>query len=350
MENFQTVLYEALLVAFGKILAKYNIFSQGCVLKDVGQEIIQYLNHHGFPFQETGDLEDLSNLTDLFVKNGFAESLEIEPADQGQNYIWRNLYGMEAYQELLEIAENPFLSCPLNLCLYYLADKQNKKFLMHKKTFDLTNHVTEAQYEIVDKEIESEHSFDPLVLENVKLYELAHQRGEQYRQLAITDALTGISNRRYLLEEGTKLFLRAQRQAFSLSVLMLDIDYFKCINDTYGHDVGDVALRTLADICRKLVRQGDLVGRFGGEEFIIVLPHTSVEGASQLAERLRQTIESAQFQGRENLSFTLTVSIGVAGIDQLTLKFENLLSRADMALYQAKKLGRNQVIVLESTS
>ena len=112
MQDFEKILYEALLVAFGKILAKYNVFAQGTILKDVGREIIEYLNDHGFEFEETDDIEDLTTLTELFVKNGFAESLDVEPADKGNNYIWHNLYGIEAYEELHEISDNPFLACP----------------------------------------------------------------------------------------------------------------------------------------------------------------------------------------------------------------------------------------------
>ncbi|MBN1993555.1 MAG: hypothetical protein JW953_12720 [Anaerolineae bacterium] len=178
MKDFEKALYEALLVAFGKILAKYNVFAQGYILKDVGKEIIDYLNNHGFAFEEKGDLEDLSALTELFVKNGFAERLDIEPADKGQNYIWHNLYGAAAYEELYAIIANPFLSCPLNLCLYYLADKHNKTMRLYRKTFDVQNNVVESQYELVDKDMPQEEDIDPLVIENARLYELAQERAD----------------------------------------------------------------------------------------------------------------------------------------------------------------------------
>ncbi len=87
MQNFQTVLYEAVLVAFGKILAKYDVFTQGVIMRDIGKEVVAYLNEHGFDFQETGSVEDLNTLINLFVKNGFAEALEVTPADKGDNYI-----------------------------------------------------------------------------------------------------------------------------------------------------------------------------------------------------------------------------------------------------------------------
>ncbi len=187
MEDFQRVLYESLLVAFGKILAKYNVFAQGYILNDVGKEIIEYLNMHGFQFEETGALSDLDTLIDLFVKNGFAESLDVEPADEGQNYIWHNLYGIEAYKELYEVSDNPFLSCPLNLCLYYVINKHNKTMRLHNKSFDMQCNVAESQYEIIDKEPPEDSSFNPLIIENARLYELAQERAERlekaYREI-----------------------------------------------------------------------------------------------------------------------------------------------------------------------
>ena len=179
MQDFEKRLYEALLVAFGKILAKYNAFAQGSILRDVGKEIIEYLNSHDFQFEETGELDDLSILTGLFVKNGFAEKLDIEPADKGQNYIWHNLYGVDAYKELHDITDNPFLACPLNLCLYYLADKHNKTLRLYRKTFDMEHNITEAQYEVVDKDIPNAQDFDALIIENARLYELAQERADR---------------------------------------------------------------------------------------------------------------------------------------------------------------------------
>ena len=179
MENFQKILYEAVLVAFGKILAKYNTFAQGSILKDVGKEVIDYLNDHGFKFEEEGTVNDLARLTDLFVKNGFAEKLEVEPAAVGQNFIWHKLWGIEAYNELHEVSDNPFLACPLNLCLYYIADKHNKSMRLLSKSFDLKNGNAESQYEVVDKEIPKEGAFDPLVIENARLYQLAKERADR---------------------------------------------------------------------------------------------------------------------------------------------------------------------------
>lgn len=179
MPDFERRLYEALLVSYGKILAKYDAFAQGSILRDVGKEIIEYLNRHGFSFQEHGEVSDLAQLTQLFVKNGFVGKLEAQPAQPGTNYIWHDLYGVDAYRELHEISDNPFLACPLNLCLYYLADKHGKTMRLIKKSFDTTNGIVESQYEVVDKEAPKPGDVDPLVIENVRLYEIARERADR---------------------------------------------------------------------------------------------------------------------------------------------------------------------------
>ena len=175
MRNFKERLYEALLFSFGKILAKYNIFAQDSILKDVGKEIIEYLNAYGFEFKETDSLDDLPTLIELFYQNGFVDKLEIESAEKGAKYIWKNIYGFDAYRELLDVSENPFLSCPLNASLYYLADKHNKTLRLHKKSFDTKNRVVESQEEIVDREASNKEGLDSLVVENARLYELAEE-------------------------------------------------------------------------------------------------------------------------------------------------------------------------------
>lgn len=179
MKDFERVLYEAVLVAFGKVLAKYNAFARGSILRDVGKEIIDYLNRHGFGFEERGSEADMAALTELFVKNGFAEKLEVQPAARGQNYVWHHLYGRDAYQELHEVSDNPFLACPLNLALYYVAQKHGKSMRLLRKSFDADSEVVESQYEVVACEAPQPGDVDPLVIENVRLYELARDRADR---------------------------------------------------------------------------------------------------------------------------------------------------------------------------
>ncbi|WP_179947403.1 hypothetical protein [Lacunisphaera limnophila] len=182
MPLFSQRLYEALLVSYGKILTKYDAFAQASILRDVGKEIIDYLNRHGFAFTETGEVADLAKLTDLFVRNGFVGKLEVQAAETGSNYIWHDLYGVDAYRELHEISDNPFLACPLNLCLYYLADKHGKSMRLLKKSFDNKNGVVESQYVVVEREPLKPGTVDPLVIENIRLYEIARDRADRLQK------------------------------------------------------------------------------------------------------------------------------------------------------------------------
>jgi two-component system, sensor histidine kinase and response regulator len=178
MKQFDIVLYEGTLVAFGRILSRYNAFAQGMVLKDVGKDLLSYLRNHGFSFEETGDVSDLGKLVQMFLDGGFAQSLSITPASEGDNYTWTELLLLDAYKELQDSTENPFLSCPLNLCLYYLADRHNKVMKLHEKTFDMERRVTISRWELVDKPALAEGAFDPLVIENARLLQLSEERAD----------------------------------------------------------------------------------------------------------------------------------------------------------------------------
>lgn len=163
--------------------------------------------------------------------------------------------------------------------------------------------------------------------------------------LANTDALTRLANRRRFHELADLEISRARRFIHSLSVLMLDIDNFKSINDTYGHDVGDKVIAYIGDMCRNELRDIDIAGRLGGEEFAILLPDTSSETALQVAERLRHEIENYEMEFSGGTVLKFTVSIGCVSSTDLSLDVEQLLKRADQCLYEAKKSGRNRVVV-----
>ncbi|WP_170959028.1 diguanylate cyclase [Magnetospirillum sp. 15-1] len=171
----------------------------------------------------------------------------------------------------------------------------------------------------------------------------------ELRRLATTDVLTGTFNRRHFMEMAGAEVDRARRHARPLVALMLDIDHFKRINDTYGHPVGDVAIKALADVCAQVIRHEDVLGRLGGEEFAIALTETDLDGALLVAERLRQAVAALRIaveQGPDGPDVvTFTVSIGVAERLEADMAIDPMLSRADMALYAAKRSGRNRVAV-----
>ncbi|MBP2293916.1 GGDEF domain-containing protein [Azospirillum rugosum] len=166
---------------------------------------------------------------------------------------------------------------------------------------------------------------------------------ERLRQLSITDPLTGVFNRRHFFDVAEQELARARRYGRAISLLALDIDHFKRINDTHGHAVGDEALRLFADACRGILRSNDLLGRMGGEEFAILLPETDMAGARMVAERIRsRTAELAVASGTGDVS--ITVSIGVSSCRSGERSVDAMLSCADEALYLAKAAGRNRVI------
>ena len=167
-----------------------------------------------------------------------------------------------------------------------------------------------------------------------------------------TDSLMGIYNRRCLNLKLTEEIERAHRYNFQLSMLLLDIDHFKKINDTYGHYIGDLVLKSLGHLLLKNVRKMDIIARYGGEEIAVIAPHTSVPTAVDLAERLRQIVETSVMvpaDKQENRqAVTISVSIGVAGLDRQIVDKQSLIERTDEALYRAKQKGRNRVVVFNS--
>jgi diguanylate cyclase (GGDEF)-like protein len=176
-----------------------------------------------------------------------------------------------------------------------------------------------------------------LALEKARLY-------ADLQRLAVTDSLTGCYNRRGLFELGEREVERARRYERPLSLIMMDIDHFKRINDRFGHAAGDLALQALVQRIRGHVREIDLVGRYGGEEFVVLLPESDLPRAAQIAERLRQAIGESSIPTPQG-AIDITVSIGVAQADAATKNLEALIGRADRALYAAKQRGRNCVSV-----
>jgi two-component system, cell cycle response regulator len=164
-------------------------------------------------------------------------------------------------------------------------------------------------------------------------------------EMAITDPLTGLYNRRYLETHLNHLIDHYINRGKALSIVSVDVDFFKAINDTYGHDIGDKVLQELSIRLKANTRSVDLCCRVGGEEFIMVLPNTATELSSRIAERLRRAVASRSFDCGLQQAVPVTVSVGVASLSGADDTLEKLLKRADLALYSAKREGRNRVVI-----
>lgn len=167
----------------------------------------------------------------------------------------------------------------------------------------------------------------------------------ELEQQAHTDALTGLSNRRYFIEQAELELARSKRYGKLLSMLMLDLDEFKAVNDRYGHHVGDTVLHKVGEVFRNRLREFDVVGRIGGEEFAVLLPETDIDRAFEVAERLRLDIAAAEIQPEPGKLLGITASIGVATLTAEEVDIDRLLKFADQAMYEAKRNGRNRVYI-----
>jgi len=165
---------------------------------------------------------------------------------------------------------------------------------------------------------------------------------KRLEDLATTDGLTGLFNKRTLIEIAKRKILSAERFEKPLSVLVCDLDHFKTVNDTHGHDVGDVVIRGFAEILKRTKRDTDAVGRFGGEEFLVVCEETDSEGAELLASRIRTELEATTFHAKDG-PFHVTCSIGVAPFPRAGTEWDTLFKATDEALYVSKRAGRNRV-------
>jgi diguanylate cyclase (GGDEF)-like protein len=179
---------------------------------------------------------------------------------------------------------------------------------------------------------------------NAFLYDKLDKEKKKFERLAVTDYLTGIYNIRYFYNRLDEEFSRAVRYNTPLSCMMLDIDHFKKINDTYGHRIGDIVLREFSQLVRGSVRKSDIFARYGGEEFIMLLPQTSLDGATDKARLIKRIVKEHQFMGIDE-GYMVTVSIGIASnINEKIRTPDELISFADDALFTAKNEGRDQIV------
>ncbi len=198
-----------------------------------------------------------------------------------------------------------------------------------KKEYDKLERRLDKIIKISDKQSQS------IVKLNTELLEMAYR-----------DPMTNAYNRRYFFETGEKLLSFAKREKHTFTVAMMDIDKFKNVNDTYGHDIGDAVIIDLSNNITKLLRESDICARFGGEEFAVIYQNTNIDNAKIVSEKIRQVIEKSKVN--DLINYTISIGISVLDLEKDTL--EDALKYADKALYEAKENGRNQVQIYTSNN
>ncbi|MFQ5561744.1 MAG: diguanylate cyclase, partial [Nitrospinota bacterium] len=211
----------------------------------------------------------------------------------------------------------------------------------------------EVIYNVVSATIKDEKGYDFGVVSvfhditrEKELENVRNEYIEKLKKISITDSLTGVFNRGYMESRVSAEFKRSQRLDRDFCCMILDIDKFKNINDTYGHDIGDDMIVYMANVLTEQVRESDVVTRFGGDEFVVILPDTSPTSAMIVGERIRQAACSQEFSHNDE-KYVITVSIGIAGYNKKDETPDTLLKRADLGLYAAKEAGRNSVRIYE---
>ncbi len=182
-------------------------------------------------------------------------------------------------------------------------------------------------------------------LEKMAMKLQIEKQRKELQQMAITDGLTGLYNRRHFMKCLMHEFRQATRYTLPMCILMLDLDFFKEVNDIHGHQMGDSVLRRVAKIIQNVIRTTDIAGRYGGEEFCVVLTNTWVEGGRFLADRIRENISAEKFSPVTGEPFGITCSIGMAMLDDHVADPMQLLDAADQGLYDAKAKGRNRLVL-----
>ena len=274
--------------------------------------------------------------------------LDATPLDQGGPFI---VYVNPAFERLMGYGAEEVMG-------------QNPKILQGRDTDDKTRYKLRQamrtgksirtqilNYDKYGNELWLDINMVPLFDEdgNLAYYAAIERDLTEYKRLqshledmANTDSLTGLSNRQAFLHRAEKEFSRTRRYNRPLSVVMIDVDHFKSINDHYGHAVGDIVLREVSAICQCSLRGSDLLGRIGGEEFVLLLPDTPQANAIFVAERMREQLAKTPI-AVDSVVLTTTASFGVASVIDADINFNSLLERADEAMYLAKNDGRNKV-------
>ncbi len=282
------------------------------------------------------------NSLDALVYVSDMDTYELLFTNEYGRVIWGDIQGKTCWQVLQKAQTGPCTFCTNKL----LVDASGNPSGVY--VWEFCNTVNKRWYQCRDQAI---HWVDGRtvrleiatdITDRKRMEDDLRAAKHEAEQLAHKDELTGLNNRRAFFELGNRAFKQARRFSHPISIIMLDVDHFKKINDSYGHAMGDRVLQAISEPLRIMVREIDIVARMGGEEFAFVLPETRLNDAANLAERIRRAIESLQLTV-EGAAIGVTASLGVACSEDGKESLDTLLTKADDALYVAKKKGRNQV-------
>lgn len=336
-------------VCFVVAIQKYDLFR---IINIAQREVIDTMPTGMLVLDKNGIVLDLNRKAKEFIKVKPGQVFDIsilftayqqkEPAglflgEYDNNYL-------NSRQTEITLEKDP--ECHVSINLLPLLDSK-KSFVGRILTFHDVTELRSLIKKINDSNTALTHQNQELLM----VHEQLSKANKKLEQMAITDALTGCYNKRYLLQQLTHEIALAQRSKIAFSVVLIDIDNFKCINDSYGHLTGDNVLRRVADVMKKNIRRSDILARFGGEEFVIYLPHTDQDGAVFIAERIRYMVESESIKTLKG-DLRVTVSLGLVSVDpeaehakNQEAYLESIIARADSALYLAKSKGRNCLVV-----
>jgi diguanylate cyclase (GGDEF)-like protein len=325
---------------------KGKIFKDNYVIAGMSKQDVLNIPFDTKGYAVYGELWNKSLVVEfpLSDSKGFPMGKVLFIKDVSQIYI--NFYVLMGILSAYSFA----LSLLSSLLLYVFSENLVDRIV---KLQELSNRIKEGDFSGIEllktdqPKDELDHLRNNLVdtaLTISRLLSELEEKNRKLQELAYYDPLTGLPNRRFFFEHASLIFEEVKRYEKPLSLLIMDIDHFKKINDTYGHDVGDVVLKTFANVLKGIVRQSDICARLGGEEFVVLLPNTNLEGARVLAERIRTAVAKNTVE-HGSIVIVFTVSIGVSQYRKGMQNIDELIKEADIALYRAKEGGRNRVEV-----
>lgn len=305
--------------------------------KEFIKAVIQEFEKNGISLQQQGSYIDLRNIIvfkPIYFNNKYTATLVVVSSTK------------QIYTAILEITSILFAVFVIILFMtLIIASKFKENFT--KPIYTLIDNI---QYTInnskYDKKITQNRSDEFQILYDGfnSLLETIDQQTNKLQLLASIDPMTKLYNRRYLSDISKQIMEMAKRNKTAISIIMIDIDHFKSINDHYGHNNGDKVIIALSDTMKKLTRASDVVCRYGGEEFIVLVPETSEFGAINVAQKIRMCVESLMIEIDQQQTINFTISCGVSEVDlEKDVDIENAIKNADEALYEAKERGRNRV-------